>query len=65
MQIEAEPDADGIALDPVSGHLFVIDGDSGKLTVIDPKSDAVVATIDGGGGFRVRSRPVGTEELHD
>jgi YVTN family beta-propeller protein len=34
-----------------SGHVFVIDGDSGKLTVIDPKTDSVVATIDGGGGL--------------
>jgi DNA-binding beta-propeller fold protein YncE len=29
----------------------VIDGDSGKLTVIDPKTDEVVATIDGGVGL--------------
>ena len=50
-QIKAEKDADGIVLDPVSGHIFVIDGDSGKLTVIDPKSDAIVATVDGGGGL--------------
>jgi YVTN family beta-propeller protein len=50
-QIKAETDADGIVFDPTSGHIFVIDGDSGKLTVIDPKTDAVVATIDGGGGL--------------
>jgi YVTN family beta-propeller protein len=50
-QIKAEADADGIVFDPASGHIFVIDGDSGKLTVIDPKTDAVVATIDGGGGL--------------
>ena len=50
-QIKAEVDADGIVFDPASGHIFVIDGDSGKLTVIDPKTDAVVATIDGGGGL--------------
>jgi YVTN family beta-propeller protein len=50
-QIKAEPDADGIVFDPASGHIFVIDGDSGKLTVIDPKTDAVVATVDGGGGL--------------
>ncbi|MDE1937726.1 MAG: YncE family protein [Alphaproteobacteria bacterium] len=49
--IKAEPDADGISYDPSSGHIFVIDGDSAKLTVIDPKTDAVVATIDGGGGL--------------
>jgi YVTN family beta-propeller protein len=50
-QIKAEPDADGIVFDPPSGHIFIIDGDSGKVTVIDPKTDAVVATIDGGGGL--------------
>jgi YVTN family beta-propeller protein len=50
-RIKAESDADGIVLDPASGHVFVIDGDTGKLTVIDPKTDAVVATIDGGGGL--------------
>jgi YVTN family beta-propeller protein len=50
-QIKAESDADGIVFDPSSGHIFVIDGDSGKLTVIDPKTDTVVATIDGGGGL--------------
>jgi len=50
-QIKAESDADGIVFDPPSGHIFVIDGDSAKLTVIDPKTDAVVATIDSGGGL--------------
>ena len=50
-QIKAEADADGIVFDPASGHIFVIDGDSGKLTVIDPKTDAVVATTDGGGAL--------------
>ena len=47
--IKAEPDADGISYDPSSGHMFVIDGDSAKLTVIDPKTDTVVATINTGG----------------
>jgi YVTN family beta-propeller protein len=50
-RIKAETDADGIVFDPASGHVFVIDGDSGKLTVIDPATDAVVATVDGGGGL--------------
>ena len=50
-QIKAEPDADGIVYDPPSGHILVIDGDSGKVTVIDPKTDSAVATIDGGGGL--------------
>lgn len=50
-RIKAEPDADGIVYDPPSGHVLVIDGDSGKVTVIEPKTDAAVATIDGGGGL--------------
>jgi YVTN family beta-propeller protein len=50
-RIKAEPDADGIVYDHPSGHVLVIDGDSGKVTVIDPKTDDVVATIDGGGGL--------------
>ena len=50
-RIPASPDADGILFDPASGHIFVIGGDSAKVTVIDPKSDAVVTTIDGGGGL--------------
>lgn len=49
--IKAEKDADGIAFDPTSGHVFVVDGDSEKLTVIDPKTDSVAATIDVGGGL--------------
>jgi YVTN family beta-propeller protein len=48
-EIKAEVDADGIVFDPVSGHIFVIDGDSGKVTVIDPHTDTVIATIDIGG----------------
>lgn len=50
-RIKAEPDADGIVLDGTSGHIFVMDGDSAKITVIDPKTDHVVATINGGGGL--------------
>jgi YVTN family beta-propeller protein len=47
-EIPAEIDADGIALDSATGHLFVVDGDSGALTVIDPKTNARVATIKAG-----------------
>jgi len=50
-QIPAKPDADGIAVDPTTGHVFVVDGDSAAITVIDPASDTVIATIDGGGGL--------------
>jgi YVTN family beta-propeller protein len=49
--VKAEPDADGIVFDPSSGHILVIDGDSGKVTVIDPATDAVVATVEVGGGL--------------
>src|SRR5579872_2894469 len=50
-RIPAKDDADGIAFDPTSGHIFVVDGDSAALTVIDPKTDAVIATIATGGGL--------------
>ena len=50
-QIPAEPDADGMVFDPASGHVFTVDGDSGKITVVDPASDTAIATIDGGGGL--------------
>ena len=48
-RIKAEPDADGMIYDPDSGHVFVVTGDSGKVGVIDPKTDTLVAEIDGGG----------------
>jgi len=50
-RIKAQPDADGVVYDPKTSHILVIDGDSAKVTVIDPKTDSVVATIDGGGGL--------------
>ena len=50
-RIKAKDDADGITVDPKSGHVFVVDGDSAVLTVIDPKTDKVVATVNGGGGL--------------
>jgi YVTN family beta-propeller protein len=50
-RVKAEPDADGIVYDPKSNHILVIDGDSAKVTVIDPTNDTVVATIAGGGGL--------------
>jgi YVTN family beta-propeller protein len=48
-RIAADIDADGIAFDPVSGHVFVVNGDPGTLTVIDPKDNTAVATIPAGG----------------
>ncbi|HTT82717.1 MAG TPA: DUF5074 domain-containing protein [Rhizomicrobium sp.] len=50
-RIKVERDADGMLFDPSSGHVFVIEGDSAKITAIDPKTDTAVATIDGGGGL--------------
>lgn len=47
--IKAEADADGLVLDPVSHHIFVVDSDPGKLTVIDPASNRPIDTIDAGG----------------
>src|SRR5258706_11279426 len=51
--VKADDDADAIAFDPASGHLFVIDSDPGKITVIDPKTDTVIATLDGGGKLEI------------
>jgi DNA-binding beta-propeller fold protein YncE len=47
--IKAEPDADGIVYDAQNGHVLLITGDSGKVVVIDPKTDKVLSEIDGGG----------------
>jgi DNA-binding beta-propeller fold protein YncE len=47
-QIPADKDADAIATDRATGHIFIIEGDPGSITVIDPKADAVVATIKAG-----------------
>lgn len=46
--IKADDDADAIALDPRTGHVFVVEGDPGALTVIDPKTDKPIATIKAG-----------------
>ena len=50
-RIAVDKDADAIAFDPASGHVFIVEGDPHKVTVIDPKTNAVVASIDGGGGL--------------
>jgi len=44
-RLKAQDDADAVTIDPTSGHVFVVDGDPGTLTVIDPKTDSVVATV--------------------
>jgi YVTN family beta-propeller protein len=47
--LHAAPDADAMVFDPASGHVFVVNGDPGTLTVIDPKADRAIATIMAGG----------------
>lgn len=47
-RIPAADDADGIAVDPLTGRVFVVEGDPGTITVIDPKTNGVVATIKAG-----------------
>ena len=44
-RLGAQQDADAVTIDPTSGHVFVVDGDPGTLTVIDPKVDRVIATV--------------------
>lgn len=43
--LAAAADSDAVTIDPTSGHVFVVDGDPGLLTVIDPAADRVVATV--------------------
>lgn len=50
-QIPTEKDADGVNYDRVSRHIFVINGDSGSVTVIDPKLQTAIATIKVGAGL--------------
>jgi DNA-binding beta-propeller fold protein YncE len=47
-RIPAAADADGIARDGATGHIFIIEGDPASITVIDPKTDAAIATISAG-----------------
>jgi YVTN family beta-propeller protein len=47
-QIAAAPDADAIIYEPVTGHVYVIHGDSGSITVIDPDTNSAISTIDVG-----------------
>jgi DNA-binding beta-propeller fold protein YncE len=43
--IPAAVDADALAVEGKTGHVFVIEGDPAAITVVDPKKDAVIATI--------------------
>ena len=45
-RIPAADDADGMIEEPVTDRVFVVEGDPGTVTVIDPGTDRVVATID-------------------
>ena len=47
-RIPAADDADGMVTDPATGRVFVVEGDPGTLTVINPRTDRVVATIQAG-----------------
>jgi YVTN family beta-propeller protein len=49
--IPAALDADAIIQEPVTGHIYVINGDSGSITVIDPKTNTSIATISVGAGL--------------
>ncbi len=51
--VKTEPDADAVIYDPASGHVFVVGSDPGKITVIDPRTDLAIATIDGGGKLEI------------
>ena len=48
-RIKVGQDADAVVFDPVSGHVFVVNGDSGTITVVDPKQATAVANVPGGG----------------
>ncbi len=52
-QTPAAPDADAIGYDPKTGHVFVINGDTGSVTVIDAKTDTALSTIKVGGGLEI------------
>ena len=43
--IPAAEDADSAAYDPFSKHVFVVDGDPGEITVIDPAARKAVGSI--------------------
>lgn len=48
-RVPAKPDADSIIYDPASKHVFVFEGDSNSVTVIDPEKDAAITTLPLGG----------------
>ncbi len=44
-RIPAADDADGIARDPMTGRVLVVEGDQRSVTLIDPATDRAVSTI--------------------
>lgn len=44
--LKTAADADAVIYDAVSAHVFVVNGDSGTLTVIDPKTDTAIASVE-------------------
>lgn len=47
-RIPAADDADGIARDPATGRILVVEGDPGTFTLIDTATDRAVATVSAG-----------------
>jgi DNA-binding beta-propeller fold protein YncE len=52
-EVTCSKDADVIIYEPVTGHIFTFNGDSGNSTVIDPGTLKVVGTMDLGGSPEV------------
>lgn len=46
--IATAPDADGIIYEPTTKHIYVVNSDSGSISVIDPSTDRNIATINVG-----------------
>lgn len=44
-QIAVHLDADAVTFDKVTGHVFVIEGDPGSISVVDPATNSIAATI--------------------
>ena len=48
-RIPAKDDADAVTMDPKTGHVYIANGDAKAVTVIDSKTDTVLANVDAGG----------------
>jgi DNA-binding beta-propeller fold protein YncE len=48
-RIPAADDADAVVFDPLSGRIFVANGDSKTITIVDPAKKTALETIDAGG----------------